>query len=203
MRIKPCPLCAVCGAEVTSHHGGARARRRGYGYCSMRCAGVAKLTAGKDSEKDTTQARLNRYLKDMPTGCREFTGQRDPRGYGRITAWGRRGQLAHRVAWEIANGPIPNGLFVCHACDNPPCCRIGHLWLGTNSDNARDMVQKGRNSVAPRIIGEQVNTCKLTPSLVRELRSSPMTAKELAEKYSISRVQVRNILSRRHWKHVE
>lgn len=54
------------------------------------------------------------------------------------------GHLAHRAAWELANGPIKDGLFVLHKCDNPRCCNSGHLFLGTQSDNAKDMWAKGR-----------------------------------------------------------
>jgi hypothetical protein len=53
---------------------------------------------------------------------------------------------AHRVAWTLANGPIPAGMHVLHTCDNPPCCNPGHLWLGTQADNMADMARKGRTS---------------------------------------------------------
>lgn len=64
-------------------------------------------------------------------------------GYGLISI-GDRNHRTHRVAWILANGEIPEGLFVCHHCDNPPCVRPDHLFLGTNLDNMRDSNQKGR-----------------------------------------------------------
>jgi len=87
----------------------------------------------------------------MPNGCLEWTGS-TVRDYGRIGVNGRL-MLTHRLAWELANGPIPDGLFVCHHCDNPPCAQTdptegypeGHLFLGTEADNAADMVAKGRH----------------------------------------------------------
>ena len=70
-------------------------------------------------------------------------------GYGQISVHGRR-SLTHRVAWEVVNGPIPEGLCVLHSCDNPPCIRIEHLFLGTKLDNVKDMVNKKRQAFGDR-----------------------------------------------------
>lgn len=64
-------------------------------------------------------------------------------GYGRIRVDGKS-WLAHRFSWVLANGPIPEGMYVCHRCDNPPCINPEHLFLGTQTDNMRDMAAKGR-----------------------------------------------------------
>jgi len=76
-------------------------------------------------------------------GCWIWQGDRFAYGYGRIKVRPRT-LLAHRVSWEIAHGPIPPGLFVCHHCDNPPCVNPAHLFLGTCDDNIRDRDRKGR-----------------------------------------------------------
>jgi len=78
--------------------------------------------------------------------CWEWTGFRNPGGYGTIGKGGDKSPklLAHRVSWEIANGPIPPGLYVLHHCDNPGCVRPSHLHLGTDADNQREMAQRRR-----------------------------------------------------------
>lgn len=75
----------------------------------------------------------------QPSGCWEWTGAIRKDGYGQC---GRRG--AHRAAYEHAYGPIPKGMFVCHSCDNPPCCNPAHLWIGSSHDNLVDCALKGR-----------------------------------------------------------
>jgi len=90
----------------------------------------------------------NRFWPKVRKGdeCWEWIGARGARGYGKMTA-GPRGSghvRAHRVSWELAFGPVPDGLWVLHTCDNPPCVRPDHLWLGTRLDNMRDCARKGR-----------------------------------------------------------
>ena len=75
----------------------------------------------------------------MPSNCMEWTGARAIGGYGKY-----RNLFAHRVAWELVNGPIPKGGWILHHCDNPICVRPSHLYLGTPKDNARDRELRGR-----------------------------------------------------------
>lgn len=90
--------------------------------------------------------RLAARSELMPTGCIHFTGALRRDGYGEIVADGpRKLMLTHRAAWTVANGPIPEGLFVLHHCDNRRCVNVEHLFLGTGLDNMRDMAAKGRH----------------------------------------------------------
>lgn len=112
----------------------------------------------------------------------------------------RRSQAAYRVAWEFAHGAIPDGLFICHKCDNPSCVRPDHLFLGTPLDNMRDKIQKGRDTR-----GEAVNTAKLTAEQViqiRARRAAGASTIELAAAFGISRLHVYKIVNRQSWKAV-
>jgi hypothetical protein len=80
-----------------------------------------------------------------PDGCWPWIGHRIRKGYGIHWAFNRK-TVAHRRAYELTYGSIPDGLFVCHHCDNPPCCNPDHLFVGTNSDNMQDCIRKGRFS---------------------------------------------------------
>jgi len=84
-----------------------------------------------------------RQVSISASGCWEWARSRAPNGYGRLKI-GTRTVYAHRAAWTLHFGPIPPGLFVCHRCDNPPCVRPDHLFLGTSADNVRDSIEKGR-----------------------------------------------------------
>jgi hypothetical protein len=85
----------------------------------------------------------------MLTPCLEWAAARDKDGYGRCK-WKGKMARAHRVAWAITHGGIPDGLYVLHRCDNPSCVALDHLWLGTNRDNISDRDAKGRQASGDR-----------------------------------------------------
>lgn len=88
-----------------------------------------------------------KVVRGQPDTCWLWKGSRDKGGYGRILH-GKRIDSAHRVAWTVTNGPVPDGLWVLHRCDNPACVNPSHLFLGTRTDNVRDMFVKGRGNSA-------------------------------------------------------
>lgn len=122
-------------------------------------------------------------------------------GYGHIRN-GDRGQLAHRLSWELNIGDIPKGLWVLHACDNPGCVNPNHLFLGTMQDNTADMVAKGRHRVG---VGEQARSAKLSPANVLAIRAADAAGQgqaSIARSYGVTRASVHAIVHRRTWKHI-
>ncbi len=113
--------------------------------------------------------------------------------------------IASRLAWELANGPIPDGMSVCHRCDNPPCVNDRHLFLGSNQVNVRDREAKERNKLPTPRTGETHHNAKLNTEQVRLIRlaaSVGLTHEFIAWIFDISRSQVGRIVSGRHWKHI-
>lgn len=132
--------------------------------------------------------------------CWLWTGARTVPGYGKIGEGGDKGNtlLAHRVSWEMVNGKVPEDLFVCHKCDNPPCVRPSHLFLGTPKDNMSDKVLKGRN-----LSGERSPNARLTEEIVSAIRdeytNGGVTQYQLAEKYGVCQTQIHRILAGKRW----
>lgn len=96
------------------------------------------------------QPALERFLALASTDgtCWEWMGRRDKDGYGSFRMSPSETDLAHRASWRLHRGPIPEGLFVLHRCDNPPCVNPEHLFLGTQADNVHDMYAKQRDRFA-------------------------------------------------------
>lgn len=177
-------------------------------FCSKECLRVSR----------SIERRLTSKLVMMPSGCLEYVGYRTRLGYGQIMKTAEKSALfAHRVAWEVTNGPIPDGLNVCHRCDNPPCCRLEHLFLGTRAENRADCVAKGRQARGDRMgcvthpervaRGSRNAAAKLTEVFVREIRAVYTGRRgqivELADKYGVNHQAIRAVVQNKAWTHVE
>lgn len=125
-----------------------------------------------------------------PDACWPWTAKAKSQGYGVLSINGRQ-RRAHRVVYEIANGPIPKGLRVCHRCDNPPCCNPRHLFAGTAKDNSLDMARK-----------ERAGRNKLTGEQVAAIRADPRTTKEIAPDYGVHWSNIASIKAGATWVHV-
>lgn len=123
-------------------------------------------------------------------------------GYGAFVL--RKGVIrrAHRIAWELVRGSIPDGQWVLHRCDNPPCVRPSHLFLGTPKDNVDDMAAKGRGNP---LKGSARPTARLSEAdalAIREARRQGAVGAELARRYGVHRSTIYHICQRDSWRHI-
>lgn len=137
------------------------------------------------------------------TSCRVWTGATNGNGYGVRKVQQRRVYI-HREAWAKANGPIPDGLYVCHHCDNPTCYEVSHLFLGTQSDNMADARAKGRLSRHPRVLrGESCPTAKLSWSDVEEIRQlqrEGTSMRSLGRRFGVSHTAIAMAVNGTTWR---
>lgn len=149
-------------------------------------------------------------VEKKSSGCWEWASYRDRKGYGSIKfVKGGKNVFAHRLSWQIHFGEIPEGLHVCHHCDNPPCVNPDHLFVGTAAENLADMRAKGRGSKPPRghidhQRGESNKMAKLTAAQVREIRAigGRVPQSDLARRYGVGQQAIQKILLRQRWKHI-
>jgi hypothetical protein len=149
---------------------------------------------------DKLLARVN---KDAPGGCWIWTGPTCRRGYGAISSRCRLYQT-HRVSYELAFGPIPDGKWVLHRCDTPACVNPDHLFLGDSQANVADMIAKGRQAKGTGN-GQSKLTEDTAAAILKEAgyygRGGP-TQRELGEKYGVTSSVVGSLLRGETWKHV-
>lgn len=137
--------------------------------------------------------------------CWPWVGSISTSGYGLLGD-----SYAHRLAWGLSAGPIPDGLFVCHHCDNPPCVNPDHLFLGTPRDNSHDMVLKARYWTEglplprqPR--GTRHGLARLDESSVRSIRArvgAGETQQSVADAFGVHLMTINHVVHGRTWKHV-
>jgi hypothetical protein len=147
---------------------------------------------------------IERFMNFVPEArsdeCWEWQSVRNRRGYGKFWLNGRT-DLAHRVSYELHNGPIPAGDLVRHTCDNPPCVNPAHLLVGSRKDNARDAVERGQY-----LRGEDNPRAKLTAEQVCEIRTLWATRSEtqvsMAQRLGVSRAAVQFALNGTSWTHL-
>jgi hypothetical protein len=165
-------------------------------YCSRACAANQRPLAERFWEKVT-----------KGDACWEWSGFRDGAGYGALHVTGRP-LRAPRVSWELHFGPIPDDLWVCHHCDNPPCVRPDHLFLGTASVNVQDMVAKGRNATGAFTgmnAGATHGMAKLNEDDVRAIRLRAKCGerlKNIARDFRVHRSTIGLIVNRKAWTHI-
>ena len=196
--------CLNCGATVEHTKPGPPRS-----YCSETCRLALRrksyaLNPKPRRMRPGIHERMAKKMAVAESGCIEWTGATTSAGYGQIWHSGRV-QLAHRVAWELAAGRTAEGSVICHRCDNPLCVNPDHLFAGTQRDNVRDMVPKGRASGG---------TIKVPDEAISEIRARYRTftiagtpgkfsnASELAKEFGVSTGYVRQVASCKYRKAV-
>jgi hypothetical protein len=177
-------------------------------YCRFSAKALASTTGTQEggnmyyveAEMKTVDERFWGNIIKTDT-CWLWMGCHDGCGYGMILVRGTR-LKTHRYSWMLHNGEIPEGMHVCHTCDNPKCVNPAHLFLGTHLDNMRDMISKGRLVALP---GEKNGRAKLTQDDIREIRimlnsSIKFKKKDIAKQYGITREHLWCIERHKSWK---
>jgi len=140
-------------------------------------------------------------------GCWSWIGSTDGNGYGQINEGGRGRLLkAHRVSYQIAFGPISDEIDVLHRCDNPNCTNPEHLFLGTHTDNMRDMWAKGRGrSPGDKLRGSKNGNSRLTEKQVLKIRNDHAkgeSSRALGRRFGVSKTLILFIVKRSVWTHI-
>lgn len=185
--------CESCGAPLRRTNGETLKRWRDRRFCSLACAGQSfRLPL-----RERFEAKVDRSPGLGPGGsCHEWTGALSGKGYGAIQINGQA-VGAHRVSYSLANGSIPDDLFVLHRCDNRQCVNPDHLFLGTAADNMQDKANKDRCN-APK--GEAHWGAKITADDASAIFADERPYSVIAKEYGISYAAVRNIKLRQSWR---
>lgn len=174
--------------------------------CECGCGQETKIIQHNDKRFGLVQGQPYRFIKwhkskrvlterfwshvsiGLPDECWEWQASKK-HGYGK-TAIDNHSVSAHRLAYELTHGAIPNGLLICHKCNNPPCCNPKHLYAGTYADNLQDSIKAGTAYCLPPMYGQQNHKTKLTDESVRLIRNlytnNNVPRKQLARQFGVS-----------------
>lgn len=147
----------------------------------------------------TPEERFRQHLaRGLFTDCWEWQGA-TRNGYG-VMNIDHTVVYAHRFSYELHHGSVPDGMYVCHTCDNRLCANPYHLFLGTHADNIRDMYAKGRGNPS-----RQGSKPKVTADDVRQIRlrgAQGVSYTVLAEEYGVTKANICLIVKRKRWSHI-
>lgn len=196
--------CPTCGTQRQRRKAQTNPKSKNY-YCNNKCV-------PRPGPKPTPVADRFWPKVQKTEHCWVWIGARLPGEYGEFDT-----RRAHRVSWELHHGTIPEGLHVCHKCDNPPCVRPDHLFLGTANDNIQDCIKKGRRNHMlgdghprrrnPALVkrGEQCVLARLKEADVTRIISmlaAGETCAAIAPLFGVDKATIRSIRNGKTWAHV-
>ena len=189
LRPKIASTCRTCGKHILSEP--ARIRK----YCNRTC-----YEAQRPQRAKTPEQRFWEGVEKSTNanGCWQWMKSNND-GYGSIYMNGRSMPASH-FSYILHVGPIPDGMWILHKCDNPPCVRPDHLFLGTVIENNKDRDAKGRTNH-----GENVHTAKLTDTdipAIRDMLSQGKSQSDIARIYGVKRNTIQGIASGKTWRHI-
>lgn len=197
--------CESCGKKFEWY----RAKKKTPRFCSGECRGKAVYqwrSRRGFSWKEKSDEEIEKMMKicfldriEKTESCWIWTGSKTNRGYGIFTITGKV-MSAHRLAWKIHKGEIPNGLIIRHLCNNPICVNPDHLALGTFQDNSDDRVKAGNTQK-----GSKNNLAKLNESQVIEIKKllkQGISGAEVGRRFGVTRSGINSIKNNITWKHV-
>jgi hypothetical protein len=218
---KPNHVCVVCQKPFHNYNTTAKA-------CSLHCNGVLGYRTVVEKhggpEKYLEYRFWSKVDRSNPEGCWEWKGRLNEFGYGQFYHEGTC-KHAHRISYLLTYKELPDNLFVCHKCDNPPCVNPAHLWLGTPKGNTQDSINKGRNTLVKnrgtggravvngnipesRLYSSYTNFAKkLNPSKVRTIRylysTKQYTYKDIAKIYEVTPSAIAGVIRQKTWRHLK
>jgi len=195
-----------------------------YGKCQCGCGRDAPIAKVSRSERGDLRGEPIRYIRGhvgavinnawtsleeicaayvipgQANDCWPWKGFIARNGYGYVS-FHRKDMLGHRVSYIVNRGPIPEGMHVCHRCDNPACVNPNHLFLGTHQDNMDDKVRKGRQPRGERNGGVKLSDAQVARIKV-ELAERTESNNKIARRYGVGRKAIDFIESGRNWAHI-
>lgn len=194
--------CKKCRSKSVTNYMIGNPKRHKYMRDYIRRVGIVKQypceTCGKDCYKKYARAfcsdkcRFMAYI-DKQEECWLWTGNKNRRGYGKLSFKKKKTAIASRVSYELFKGPIKDGMYICHTCDVPSCVNPDHLWSGTHMENTLNMVEKGRQHA-------KLDFYKILD--IRRLWDEGYSNAKLCELYKVTSGTISSIVTRRIWKHV-